>query len=217
MKKIVFVLIGLTITHFFSQAQNIHYGFTGGLVFANYDLMEDDVSDKGKPTTSVTAGVVIEVPISKNFIFQPAINFVRKGTKHEATFVGRTEKTLLVVNYFEVPMNILFNGSDNSDNFFIGAGPSLSFAISGKLKFDDGTNPGSEDIKFGTADDMMNRLDLGANFLIGGYISKGLLLSVNYNLGLSNLIDNYNDNSTLKSSYFGIRVGYLLNKKAKKL
>lgn len=217
MKKNIFVLIALVITHFFSQAQNIRYGFTGGLVIANYDFKTDNVSDKGKPKTCITAGVVVEVPINKKITFQPSVNFVQKGTKHEETFVGHTEKTSIGVNSIEVPMNILYNGSDNKANFFIGAGPSLSFAISGKLKFDDGTNTSSEALKFGSGNDViMKRLDLGANFLIGGYFSNGLLISVNYNLGLSNLDPDDTFNGTLKSSYFGIRMGYLVNKKRKK-
>jgi len=217
MKKITFVLIGLTITHLFSQAQNIRYGFTGGLVISNYTPKGDALTDKGKPRTSITAGVVVEVPINKNFTFQPAVNFVQKGTIHEEKFVGHTEKTTVGVNYIEIPMNILFNGSDNKANFFIGAGPSLAVAISGKLKFDDGTNTSSENLKFGTGDDdVMRGFDLGANFLIGGYISNGLIVSVNYNMGVSNLIQNFNNKNSLKSSYFGIKLGYLLNKKVKK-
>ncbi len=217
MKKLLFLTAVFTGIQLTSNAQNTRFGFTGGAVFANYNSKIDGESDKGKSKPGLTAGIMIDVPVSKNLSFQPAVNFVQKGAKHEETFGGVTEKVTIGVNCIEVPLNLLYNASGNTGNFFIGAGPSVAFALSGKWKYDDGTNSLTEDIKFGTGDDdLMKGFDLGANFLTGYCFPNGLLLSVNYNMGLSNLNPDVSSDGTLKSSYFGIRLGYLLKGKGGK-
>lgn len=213
MKKL-FVLTVLSATFYFtSNAQNTRFGFTAGATFANYHSKVDGESETADSKTGLTVGVLVDVPVNKHFSFQPAVNFVQKGTKDEQG----GDKVSIRVNCIEVPMNFLYNTAGNTGNFFIGAGPSLAFALSGKMKFDDGTNSISEDVKFGSGDeDLMKGFDLGANFLAGYAFSNGLFLSANYNMGLSNLNPDASDDATLKSSYFGIKLGYMLKGKGKK-
>jgi hypothetical protein len=118
-----------------------------------------------------------------------------------------------------VPLNFLYNSSGNTGgNFFFGAGPSIAFSFSGKGKQDDGTNVTTENLKFGNGeDDDMKGMDLGANFITGYHFKKGFLLSANYNIGLSNLIPGSSSTDySAKSSYFGLKIGYLINKSAHK-
>jgi hypothetical protein len=217
MKKLFFLPIVFIVSHFTSSAQTIRLGFTAGAAFANYTSKVDGETDNADSKTGATAGVLADVSTSKHFSFQPALNFVQKGTKNKEPFNNVTERTTLGINCIEMPLNFLYKAGGNSGNFFIGAGPSLAFALSGKLKFKDNTNSASEDIKFGSVDDdVMKVLDLGANFTTGYCFRSGLMLSANYNKGLNNLFPHGSDDGKLKSSYFGIRLGYLLNKKAKK-
>lgn len=213
MKKLFVLTVVCATFYFTGNARNTRFGFSAGATFANYNSKLNGESDKGDSKPGVTVGVLVDVPVSQHFSFQPAINFVQKGTKEEEG----GEKVSLGVNCIEVPMNFLYNTAGNSGNFFIGAGPSLAFGLSGKIKFDDGTTSESEDIKFGSGDeDLMKGFDLGANFLAGYAFSNGLFVSANYNMGLSNLNPSGSDDGTLKSSYFGIKLGFLLNGKAKK-
>jgi hypothetical protein len=217
MKKLFFIVIVCMTSHFIGNTQNTRFGFTGGAAFANYKSKGSSASDNGNSKTGLTAGVLVDIPLSKNFSFQPAVNFVQKGTKDEETSGGVTEKIKLTVNSIEVPLNFLYNAPGNGGNFFIGAGPSFAFALSGKLKFDDGTNSLSENVKFGNGDDDdIKGLDLGANFMTGYCFHSGFLLSVNYNAGLSNLVPGGSSDDKVKSHYFGIKLGYLLNGKGKK-
>lgn len=218
MKKLFFIALICVASHFTGNAQNTRFGFTAGVAFANYKAKADDGTDESSNSkTGITAGVLADIPVSKHFSFQPAVNFVQKGTKDEETSGGVTEKFKLTVNCIEVPLNFLYNVPGNTGNFFIGAGPSLAFALSGKLKFDDGTNSVTENVKFGSSDnDDMKGLDLGANFMTGYCFPNGLFLSVNYNMGLSNLVPGGSNDGTLKSHYFGIKLGCLLNRKGKK-
>ena len=216
MKKLFFLTVIFVASHFIGYAQTTRFGFTAGAAFANYHSKVDGETDNGNSKTGITAGILVDIPAGKHFSFQPAVNFVQKGTKDEQTIGGITEKVKLNVNCIEVPLNFLYNAGGSTGNLFIGAGPSLAFALSGKGKYDDGTNSITQDLKFGNSDDDdMKGLELGANFLTGYSSKSGLLFSVNYNAGLSNLIPGSSD-GTVKSHYFGIKLGYLLNSKGKK-
>jgi Outer membrane protein beta-barrel domain len=216
MKKLFFLPVFIVAFHFMGSTQTTRFGFTAGAAFANYKT-NDDGSDKASSKTGITAGVLADIPVSKHFSFQPAVNFVQKGTKDDQTSGGVTEKATLTINCIEVPLNFLYNATGNTGNFFIGAGPSFAFGISGKLKSVDGSDSETENVKFGNGDDdLIKGFDLGANFITGYCFPNGLFVSVNYNMGFSNLLPGSSGDGTLKSHYFGIKLGWLLNGKEKK-
>jgi hypothetical protein len=179
----------------------------------NFDL-------KSKNRFSWKIGVVANIPVSTSISFMPQLNILSKGGKIEEkesnSFYSYEIKGSSKLTYVEMPLNFVYN----TGSFFIGAGPSLSFGISGKsegkvtatvmgeteteefdgkVKFD-----GDED-----ADDDNEHLkafELGANFTAGYKLTNGLFIQANYNLGLSN-ISPY-ENTTTKNRYFGIGIGY---------
>ncbi len=216
MKKI-FLLA--TIVAFCSQAQsqNARFGFTAGLSIANMHSKVDGESDNGKSKTGILAGVLVDVPISSQFSFQPGLQLVQKGTKDQQTSGGVTEKVKLNINYVELPLNFLYNAKSNTGNFFIGGGPSIGFGISGKWKYDAPGTSLKQDVKFGSSDDAdFKRMEIGANFTTGLCFPNGLFIAANYNMGLSNLFPGGTSDGTLKSHYFGIRLGCLLKGNNKK-
>lgn len=209
MKKILLsaaVLMSIT-----AYAQKIRIGFTTGVAIANYKSKVDGNTESGNAKAGFTAGVLADIPAGNHLSFQPALNFVQKGTKDEQTYGGVTEKIKLNINCIELPLNFLYNSRGKNGNFFVGAGPSLAFAISGKAKYDDGTNKLSEKIKFGSGDeDFMKPVDLGANFIAGYTLQNGISFCLNYNAGLNNLFPHGSEDGRLRSNYFGIKIGYLL-------
>ena len=217
MKKLLLLTVVFTTCYCAGNAQSTRFGFTAGTVFANYQSKGGGVSENLNSKTGLTAGILVDIPSGKYFSFQPALNFVQKGAKDEETSGGVTYKTKLNINCIELPLNLLYNASGNTGNFFIGAGPSLAFSLSGKTKFEDGTNSTSENIKFGNGDDDdIKGLDLGANVITGYCFPNGLFLSVNYNTGLSNLAPGSSSDVKLTSHYFGIKLGILLKGNGKK-
>lgn len=210
MKKLLLAaLVFVTVN---TYAQKIRVGFTTGLTIANYKSRVDGNTESGKAKAGLAVGLLADIPAGKHFSFQPAVNYVQKGSKDEQTFAGITAKYKLTVNCIEVPLNFLYNTRGKNGNFFVGAGPSFAVAFSGKGKFTDGTNSESTNLKFGNSDnDNMKSFDLGANILTGFSLSSGVMFSVNYNAGLNNLFPNGSDDGTFKSSYFGIKIGYMLN------
>jgi len=211
MKKLL--LVAMVVISINTWAQKLSVGFTTGVAIWNYKAKVVGNNESGNAKAGFTAGILLDVPVGKHFSFQPALNFVQKGMKDKATFFGTTAKYTLNVNYLEMPLNFLYNSRGNKINFFIGAGPSFAVALSGKTKFSDGTNSADENIKFGNSDDaLMKNFDLGANLITGLSLNNGIMLSCNYNAGLNNLFPGSNaDNGSLKSHYFGIKLGYLLN------
>ncbi len=211
MKKLIFIQLTFMAVHFSGTAQTTRFGFTAGAISANYKLKSDGSSMNEKSKIGMTAGLMADIPISKNFSFQTAANFVQKGTKSENSYGGTTEKSSTTVNCIEVPLDFLYNVPGNGGNFFVGAGPSFAFCISAKSTYDDGSGPTSESLNIGNSDDDDIRgIDMGANFTTGYRFKNGFLLSVNYNAGLSNVVPGESNGAKVKSSYFGLKLGYLL-------
>jgi len=217
MKQLFLITATCLFTGVFSTAQNARFGFTAGSVFANYKAKYDQIEISGKSKTGFTAGMLVDFPMGEKISFQPALNFVQKGTKDEEDFGnGSFAKTSTNINYLEMPMNFLFNASGNAGTFFVGGGPSFSFAISGKSKYEDETGSESGDLEFGNDpdNDDMKGFDFGANMLAGYRFPNGLILSAGYNAGLSNLMPGGSEDGTLKSNYFGVKIGFLLKGKS---
>lgn len=218
MKKLFITGLILLTCSLAGFTQNARFGFTAGATLSNYKAKVDGESETGDSKVGITFGVIANIPLAGNFSFQPAINFVQKGTKEEESFGGETEKTTLTTQNIEIPLNFLYNAPGSSGHFFIGAGPSFCYSAGGKLKYEYAGESESEDIEFGNNEneDFMRAFDLGANFITGYTFSNGLMITLNYNQGLTNLFPGGSDEASIKSRYFGIRLGYLLNSNSKK-
>lgn len=211
MKKLIFLLIVATTLS--AHAQKTQFGFTGGATFANYKSNYDGTNQSGNSKTGFTIGAIANIAAGKNFIIQPAINWVQKGTKDEQTVDGSKITTSITTNNIEMPVNFMYS----HNGFFIGAGPSFTFAVSGKIKVEADGTKGDEKLNFGNSDtDAMKAFDFGTNAVTGYQFKGGVFIAANYNLGLSNLASGSDPNKgSLKSGYFGIKLGYLLGGKGK--
>jgi hypothetical protein len=203
MKKTIITLAAFILFLHAAHSQKPQIGFTAGGTFANYKIKADGEDQSGNSKAGFTAGLIVNLPAGKNFMIQPGIHWVGKGTKDEED--GHTAS--LTANSIEIPVNFLYT---SNGGFFIGAGPSASFAVSGKAKLDDV----SADLHFGNSDDDdMKGFDFGANVVTGYQSPGGFLIAANFNQGFSNLIPGDAGNSSMKSHYFGIRLGYVLKGK----
>ena len=218
MKKL-FILSSAAFFLFGSNArsQEVRFGATAGATFSNFHTELGDESYTGKFKPGFTAGVLVDIPMSKQFSFQPALNYVQKGSKDETTEPGYTYKVKTTLSYLELPLNVLYNTRGSKGNFFIGAGPSLSFGLSGKSSQESAGEKSSEKVKFGSSDeDDLKSFDGGANILAGYETKSGFLVSANYYHGLSNLLSDDSDDYKFNNKYFGIKVGYMFGGKGKK-
>jgi hypothetical protein len=179
MKKTSFILISIYAFLNTAQAQS-SFGIAAGATFASYKATIETISITSKTKTGFTVGVVSSFPMGKSFSFQPNLNFLQKGGTLKAD--GSTDKTTL--NYLELPLNFVYNTHSSKGKFFIGAGPSLSFGLSGKDKFEEG----SSKIKFGSdQEDDFKPFEIGINVLAGYQLKNGFFIDANYNAGLNDI------------------------------
>lgn len=208
MKKVVLSLVLLTSVVLSVSAQS-RFGIQAGIAVANMKMEEDGTETEMDSKIGMTIGVTTDITLSDNFSFRPSINWTQKGAQMEYDLGGTTLKLKNTLNYVELPLNFVYNATAGAGKFFIGAGPAISYGISGQSKAEADGQEEKTDINFGDADDEIKAFEFGGNVLAGYQFANGFNIGVNYNMGFSNLSNA--DNSELKNSYFGFRIGYLFS------
>ncbi len=212
MKSItILLMLMILLTSQFLSAQTT-MGITGGATFSSVSVKVQGISASPKSRTGFTAGLFVDAPLNSGFSFQPALNFVQKGYTIKDEMSSTTEKVSF--NYIEVPLNFIYNIKKN-EGFFIGAGPSIAYGISGedKTKYGAGMPDDNQKVKFGSGIGEVKPFDFGANAVAGYKFKGGFMVSGNYTLGLSK-INNQEDGDmggTIKNRYFGVKIGYVFN------
>ncbi len=191
-----------------TYGQKAVFGVTAGATLAKIHLKDGSSNYSPDSRVGLTAGILADIPIADNFSFQPAINYVQKGAKTEE----QDYESKLTLHYAEIPLNFLFKPEMANLQFFVGAGPSIAFALSGKEKEKYNGDTDTYKIKFGDDPDEhdMRRADIGANFVAGIETKSGFIAAFNFNHGLSNLVPGGSDDGSIKNRYFGLRIGFLL-------
>ncbi len=148
-------------------------------------------------------GGMVDIGLTDNLYLQPGITYVMKGNKNE--FAGA--KTDITMHYLDVPINLMYKlGKPGGNRFFFGIGPNISYALSGKIKYDDATGFPDEDIKFGSDSTETKALDFGGNVNVGYELSNGLYARAYFNMGFANL-SNF-DAIKERNMGFGLSIGY---------
>jgi hypothetical protein len=209
MKSITIPMMSMILLTSYSLPAQTKIGFTAGASFANVTVKSEGISASPKLRAGITAGLLADCPLSTNFSFQPALNFVQKGYMVK----DETGSEKVNFNYLEVPLNFVYSTNRNG-GFFIGAGPSIAYGVSGKDKLNvNGMPDENNKIKFGSGEDKVKAFDPGANVLAGYKFAGGFMVSGNYTLGLSNIANGSNNNpdgtGTIKNRYFSVKIGYM--------
>ncbi|MDR3696207.1 porin family protein [Mucilaginibacter sp.] len=199
-------------------AQSTTFGVRGGVNFANL-LLHTSNSDNillynlpGSLTT-FSVGAFVDFKFG-NFSLQPSINYTVKGDNEKMALGGDSSFTKnWHLNYLEIPVDLAYHIKIAIGNIYIGAGPYIAFGLTGKVKAGFGSNSSSVDAKFG-GNNMFKSTDIGLNGIAGLQLKNGFLFHLNYDLGLSNILNatydnaNANDNNSVKTRTFGLSVGY---------
>lgn len=220
--KALTLTAALLVAGIFSQAQKAQ--LRGGINLANVSVTDNGGVDKANQLTSFQVGILTDISLGGSFLsLQPGLLYTGKGSKLQKGTAGQTGyfKQTFNPKYLELPVNLLFKAPIGSGSrFFVGAGPYLAVGIGGKTKTE-GTNvlgvnySREQDITFsnddpttfneeeGTGLGVVRRFDYGLNGT-AGIEGKGLVLGVNYGLGLAKLqsgsnssADNNNKNRLL--------------------
>ncbi|MDR1864638.1 MAG: PorT family protein [Bacteroidales bacterium] len=194
-KKVVTVAVAAVLTAGYAQAQ-FKFGARAGFNLTNVsekyaDGEKPSGDDKSSFKPGFQIGVVGEYALSDAFAIQPGIVFATQGATYKW---GEKAKTVIALNYLQVPINAQYKLDLGGAKLLLQAGPYLGFALSGKYKNwdDEGKKVEPEDdelakIKIGSNkdEDDMKAFDFGLGLGAGvqfGNIQAG----VGYNLGLVN-------------------------------
>jgi len=215
-KQVSLILIfTLLVSMAMAQSGGTSFAVLGGVNFQNLNG-ENNSGNKLENDLIIGyhAGVNIQIPIAPEFYFQPGLMFNTKGAESTSALTPTYK-----LSYVELPLNFVYKGQVGSGYFFVGFGPYVAYGIGGKAIYELGPVTSESDITFKNdlaglgenllANNYIKPLDAGGNILCGYELAGGLFLQLNAQLGLLNIRpDNYDENSTLKNTGYGLSLGY---------
>jgi hypothetical protein len=227
MKKVLTLMIGLASTAVsFSQ---IAIGVQGTGNLSDAKIEAADFFNPTKKTRMLPgAGIVADVTLNPSLAIRTGINYQQQGITLKTSFAGIpgeineiTTEAKLNLHYVQVPLNLLYT-TKGATRFFVGGGPYVSFAVSGKskmettYKFSDGTTETeSEEADVFEKDEDGNtsfkRTDYGVGAIAGVKLPGGLFVNVGYQFSLANL--SKDDEATYRNRGLQLTVGYYLWRK----
>lgn len=184
MKKVILCLVIVSLTTLGASSQ-VNFGLKAGM---NISTLRGDGVGKAKSLIGANVGAFVNIPVSTMFSFQPEVLYSMEGAKEDVL------NTKIMLNYVNIPLMLKYT---DASGFFGELGPQIGFLTSAKSKI----NGNTADIK-----DLFKStnfsLGVGAGFNFTSSVGVGL----RYNLGLSNISEDTNDD--VKTGNFSIGIHY---------
>lgn len=198
------LLAGIT---FFGSKTYAQLGVQGGFIGVIGDgFVTHDSLDVLGAAYGFTGGILFELPLTGTLSLQPAINWVSKSWSDELDDSFEITKTKMAINYLEIPVQLVLR-QPRASGFFVGAGPSVFYGLSGKRTVTiDGTQTKRDDHVFGSEEGLEQRITLAVN-VMAGYSFGKLKLHFNYSKGLTNQPGEGSDFGN--ESHVALRIGYM--------
>ncbi len=196
MKKLLLFVTILSLTFASTNAQEFRIGAKGGANFAS--LIGDD-ADGSKTLTNFHIGAVAKIGISELFSLQPELVYSNQGSKGEGSDSGK-----LKLGYINLPIMADFMVAEGLS---LQAGPQVGFNISSKVENGDG-----DEFDLDNVNTLDISLGIGAQYVL----PINLFFQARYNVGLSNVIEDFDDginsaSTDAKNSVISVSVGYFFN------
>lgn len=148
----------------------------------NYGGSNSNLSDYKKSNHGIQAGVSFQAGITPSFSLVSELYFMRKGGQLKAGNPLTISESTLHLNTMELPMLARFHFG----KFYMNAGPSIAYTLSGDWKIDGK----STKLSFNNTTEGYKRFDAGIQ--AGGGVEfpfkqKRVALDIRYNYGLTNI------------------------------
>jgi len=230
MKKLLLSFAIVVMATVGANAQ-VSFGIQAGANLASSKTVDESVTPsktyKGKTKAGFTAGFVANIPFSSKLSFRPELNYIQKGSKYKNSqpigggFTDEITETFSL-NFIEMPLNIVFSMPAGPGRFCVGAGPNVSYGVSGKYKFVEVISGGgfpsqtttdNAKVKFDGDDNAtdsyvhLKGFDFGANAFVGYKMNMGLFFNAGYTYGFSNL--SASSDASFKTAGLTLKVGFL--------
>ncbi|MDD4373672.1 MAG: porin family protein [Bacteroidales bacterium] len=205
-KLLILVFAFSAATETFAQT----FGVKAGLNLSNMLVKNDDhtFSDDYKMKPGFHVGVTAEFPFSDMVSFETGLLLSTKGFK-ESEGDAKFNANLL---YIDIPLTARTTFDVGGAKIYGTFGPYLSMGLSGKYKFEDGSESEEEDVKWGSGDeDDLKRLDFGLT-IGAGLALNAIEVGLSYNLGLANVASTSDGGFKSNHRVIGVSVAYKLGK-----
>ncbi|AXT59400.1 PorT family protein [Aquimarina sp. AD10] len=181
MKRVFLLTLAIISFTFNSQAQDIKFGFKGGINLAT--INGNDVGDQIDGRTGFHLGTVLQLSILETFVIQPELLYSAQGTDD------------IDLDYINIPVLAKLKFAKF---FSVETGPQFGFIVNDGFK---NATEGLQDVSFLEAE----TFDFG--FAFGGSVEyNDFFMQARYNLGLTEIINGRDG----KNSNFQISVGFYI-------
>ena len=188
-------------------------GLRGGLNISKWDWSDAEYNDVTKNSTNFVFGIPVRIGLGGGLSLQTGIDYIRKGVTLEEEDLGISGKSVISLNYIEIPAMLQFGFDLGGVGIGLQAGPSLGYGLDGKVDSEftiaGQTEKESEEIDWD--EDEIARTDFGLNlgaFLGFEMTTVNLFLDARYQLGLTDLNDS-DDGEEAKNRGIQISLGFL--------
>ena len=148
----------------------------------NYGGSNSALTEYRKSIRGLQAGATFQAGVTPGFSLVTELYYIRKGGKLKTNNPLTLQETTLHLNTLEIPVLARFH----LGKFYMNAGPSIAYVLSGKRKIDDQ----STKLTFNNSGEGIKRFDAGIQ--VGGGVEfplnqKRIALDIRYNYGLTNM------------------------------
>lgn len=200
------LFLGVTVT---AQTQKVKLGVKAGLNVSSLAFDESELNSSNK--TGFTAGLMVEIPLLKNFSFQPEVLYSQQGTKNsfsDSDVTNSNYKSTIELNYLNIPVMLKYYVIKGLS---LQAGPQIGILLKANNKYQDNflgyENQESFDLK-----DYSAGIDTSVNFGLGYQFKDKFYTDLRYNISYLNVFKdgdtNHFINSDMKNRVFQVTIGY---------
>ncbi|MBF4494541.1 PorT family protein [Flavobacterium sp. MR2016-29] len=210
MKKSILLIcilfLGVTVM---AQTEKIKLGVKAGLNLANLTFDESELDSSSK--TGFTAGLMVEIPVAKNFSIQPELLYSQQGTKisfSDQEVTNSNYKSKIDLNYLNIPVMLKYYVLKGLS---LQAGPQIGILLKANNEYRDNFL-GYENYENLDLKEYSTGIDTSVNLGLGYQIKDKFYTDLRYNISYSNVFKesdvNYVINRDMKNRVFQITIGY---------
>lgn len=202
LKSALAIFLTVTFTELHAQIKS-EYVF--GLNLSTMTVKTKGISYDTETPVGFHFGRFFEIPLVGNFALQPSLLFSAKGSDYKIDTLDISISPI----YFEVPVNAVYTFGSHVVKVSLFAGPYFACGIGG-YKIESGGE--LKYINYGSGENHdLKPFDIGLN--LGTRVNiKGLLISVQYGIGLANISPVTTFDSEMKNQVIGISISGLNTK-----
>lgn len=213
MKKYILICCTLffsaTIT---AQTEKVKLGVKAGLNLASLTFDESELNSSDK--SGFTAGLMVEIPLTKKFSIQPELLYSQQGTKTSFSDQDVTNshyKSTINLNYLNIPVMLKYYVLKGLS---LQAGPQIGILLKANNKYQDNFL-GYENHESFNLKEYSTGIDTSVNLGLAYQFKDKFYTDLRYNISYSNVFKegdaNHFINNDMKNRVFQISIGYFFN------